>query len=164
MKLSYKKMSIEDYQDIADMLLNKKVMKAWEHDFNEKDVHAWIKKQQKRYLENELGYKLITDSENNLVVGQAGITLQEVNGNIVYEIGYIIKYEFWKKGYATKAVSDLLKTAKNKYGLKQVYSLIKYDNLISQKVVLKNDFIKIGEFNKIYNEKEMKHFIFKKDL
>ncbi|WP_339029681.1 GNAT family N-acetyltransferase [Spiroplasma endosymbiont of Cantharis nigra] len=164
MKLSYKKMSIEDYQDIADMLLNKKVMKAWEHDFNEKDVHDWIKKQQKRYLENELGYKLITDSKNNLVVGQAGITLQEVNGNTVYEIGYIIKYEFWKKGYATKAVLDLLNIAKNKYGLKQVYSLIKYDNLISQKVVLKNDFIKIGEFKKIYNEKEMKHFIFKKDL
>ncbi|WP_342258582.1 hypothetical protein [Spiroplasma endosymbiont of Dioctria linearis] len=50
------------------MLLNKKVIKAWEYDFNEKDVHDWIKKQQKRYLENELGYKLITDSENNLVV------------------------------------------------------------------------------------------------
>ncbi|WP_342258581.1 GNAT family protein [Spiroplasma endosymbiont of Dioctria linearis] len=70
----------------------------------------------------------------------------------------------FEKGYATKALSDLLKIAKNKYGLKQVYSLIKYDNLISQKVVLKNDFIKIGDFKNIYYNKEMRHLIFKKDL
>lgn len=61
------------------------------------------------------------------------------------EIGYGIDQEYQNNGYATESVSALVKWALNQKGVSKVTAETDISNEISQKVLIKNGFIRDGE-------------------
>lgn len=67
------------------------------------------------------------------LVGDCGITMQEIDGETVPEIGYHIHKDYWNKGYASEAALACKQYAFNKLGYDRVYSYTTLNNVPSQK-------------------------------
>lgn len=54
-RLALREMKQTDLQDLAEILQNPKVMYAYEHDFSDNDVQAWLDRQIGRYKKYGFG-------------------------------------------------------------------------------------------------------------
>ena len=76
---------------------------------------------------------------NNHPVGYGGIFNISLSAN-KGEIGYIILEEFWGKGFASEAVSRIIKFGFEDLKLNKIFALIDPSNTASKKVVEKHAF------------------------
>lgn len=87
---------------------------------------------------------------NNKMVGDLGI-FGEPNKEGQIEIGYGTYDEFRGKGYMTEAVSGIIKWAGTQPGIVSIIAGTEKTNPASFSVLEKNNFIKIGETEVLYN-------------
>lgn len=77
----------------------------------------------------------------------------EPNSNGEIEIGYGTYEEHRNKGYMTEAVAGLINFANSQAGIKSILASTNKDNVASYSVLLKNNFVKIGESGDLFNWK-----------
>jgi [ribosomal protein S5]-alanine N-acetyltransferase len=63
------------------------------------------------------------------------------------EIGWRLDHKFWKKGYATEAATQCLKTGFEQYGFKEIHSFTSVLNTPSIQVMTRIGMRKLGGFN-----------------
>ena len=73
-RLYLREMKQTDFQDLAEILQNPKVMYAYEHDFSDNDVQVWLDRQIDRYKKYGFGLWAIVLKNTNGMIGQAGLT------------------------------------------------------------------------------------------
>ena len=159
-RLYLRKMTKDDYADVAEMLQDEKVMYAWEYTFEKKDIDEWINKNIQRYAQYNMGYFLLEDKSTGNIVGQAAITPDTINGESHLEIGYILKYKFQGMGYATEAAKGLVGYASKYLGVSHVIFEIRPENVASIKVAERLGAKQNGSFVKSVRGKNMEHFIY----
>lgn len=96
--------------------------------------------EEKRKRNFEYNYSIVY---NNNLVGGCGIKIDQ-HRNFIGEIGYFVAEEFWGKGIATEAVKLMEKIAFKELKLKRVEILMKTENKASEKVAIKNGYVKEG--------------------
>lgn len=159
-RLYLRKLTQEDYQDLAEILQNSKVMYAYEHHFTDNEVQIWLDRQIQRYKQYHFGLWAVILKKENKFIGQAGLTMQPYKNKEVLEIGYLLKEEYWHKGYATEAAEACKEYAFNSLGAKKVYSIIKGDNISSIAVAKRLGMRKEDEFITRYYNGDMLHYLF----
>ncbi|HMK29520.1 MAG TPA: GNAT family N-acetyltransferase [Terriglobales bacterium] len=101
-------------------------------------VCRWIDRNLDRY-ENEgyglYGMALKTSGE---LIGDCGLVRQMVEGRPEIEVGYHVRRDQWRRGYATEAARSCLEYAFRTLRLARVISLIRPENLPSRRVAEKN--------------------------
>jgi RimJ/RimL family protein N-acetyltransferase len=90
--------------------------------------------------------------EANKMVGDICI-VGEPNSAGEIEIGYGTYNDFRKKGYMTEAVGGMITWAKNQPGIFSIIASTEKENIASFTILLKNNFIKIGETETLFNWK-----------
>lgn len=85
------------------------------------------------------------------------------NNEGITEIGYAIDKKFRGKGIATEAIDLLISWASQDKDLKKVKAETMQDNVASQKVLLKNNFVKMRE-HRLFIEKEIPTYIWEKQI
>lgn len=95
---------------------------------------------------------VVLKSENKLL-GRCGIIKQEIEGETMEEISYLIDREYWNKGYVTEAAKAVVEVAREKYRLKKLIALILPENVGSIRVAEKCGFEleRMLEVHKIWN-------------
>ena len=136
-------------------------MYAWEYDFSNKDVQNWIEKNLELYKKYNLGYFLMVENNSGKILGQAALMPDLINGHKYYEIGYILKKEYWHRGLATEAARALVHYAFNSLNLKEVIFEIRPENIASRKVAEILNAKICGNFIKNVRGKNMIHLIYK---
>ncbi len=159
-RLILREMSEADFLDIEEMMKNPNVMYAWEYIFDDLDILKWIKKNREYYKRYGLGYFLAVDNQISQVVGQIALMPDIIENKEYYEIGYILKENFWHKGYAFEGARAMINYAFNKLKLKSVIFEIRPENTPSRKVAEKCGAVVTGEFIKNVRGKDMKHLIY----
>ena len=159
-RLYLREMNQNDFGDLAEILQNPKVMYAYEHDFSDNDVQEWLDRQIERYKKYSFGLWAVTLKNTDEMIGQAGLTIQPYKGIEVLEIGYLLKENFWHKGYASEAASGCKKYAFERLNRDKVYSIIKSDNYSSMKVAESIGMKKEDEFVTQYYNGDMLHFLY----
>lgn len=154
------KITQNDFEELKQILQDLEVMYAWEYSFSDEEVQSWIDKFLDSYKKYQLGYFLVRTKDNKKVIGQVGLMPTELNNNIEYEIGYILKKEFWHKGYARECVSALLDYAFNNLKLEKVIFEIRPNNLPSIRVAEYFGAVKIDSLYKNVKGKAMLHSIY----
>ena len=137
-RLSLREMTEDDLGDLREILQDPEVMYAYEHDFSEEDVRAWLSRQQARYRKDGFGLWAVTLRATGEMVGQAGLTWQDCEGEPVLEVGYLLKKRFWHQGYAREAARACRDYAFRVLGAEKVSSCIKTDNFPSIRVAQRN--------------------------
>ena len=161
-RLFLREMDESDIKDLAEILQDKDVMYAYEHDFSDKDVEEWLYRQRERYLKYGFGLWAVILKGSGEMIGQAGLTMQPCEGDEVLEIGYLFKKRFWHNGYAVEAAKGCMEYAFNVLGSKKVHSVIKCDNTASIRVAEKFGMKMEKEFTTRYYNGDVQHFLFSK--
>ena len=104
----------------------------------------------KDYLYSTL-WTLIS-KEANTMVGDICI-VGEPNSDGEIEIGYGTYDEFQKKGFMTEAVGGMIVWAKSQPRVLSIIASTEKENVASFSVLLKNNFLKIGETDTLFNWK-----------
>lgn len=159
-RLVLREMTADDFDDLRGILQDKDVMYAYEHAFSDDEVRDWLQRQIDRYRNDGFGLWAMTEKQSLRFVGQCGITMQDANGKRVPEIGYLLRKDCWHKGYATEAAVACKRLAFDKLGIDEIYSIIRDNNIPSQKVALRNGMTACGTVIKRYYGMEMPHIVY----
>lgn len=159
-RLYLRKMEQSDYSALCKILQDKEVMYAYEHAFSDEEVQEWLDRQRKRYEDYGFGLWLVVLKDTDEGIGQCGLTMQDCNGKQVLEIGYLFQKAYWHKGYATEAAVACKKYAFETLKAKEVFSIIRDNNIPSQKVAKRNGMKVVDQFVKHYYGMDMPHLVF----
>lgn len=159
-RLILRKMTQADYKDICKILQDEEVMYAYEGAFSDNEVKDWIDRQIKRYQEDGFGLCAVILKENGEIIGQCGLTMQDIPNDRVVEIGYLFQKQYWHNGYATEAAKACKEYAFNVLNVKEVFSIIRDTNIASQNVAKRNRMTCVGTFTKHYRGIDMPHYLF----
>ena len=159
-RLIIRKLSQNDFDDLAIMLKDVDVMYAWEHGFSDEEVQEWLNNNIKRYEETGMGYFAAINKETGKLVGQIGLVLSVINLESRVTLGYIMKKEFWNMGYAYEGARALIDFTCNVLGEKKVIADIRPENINSVNLAKKLGMVKVSEFINVYKGKEMVHDVY----
>lgn len=94
----------------------------------------------------------VISKEANKMVGDICI-VGEPNSDGEIEIGYGTYEEFQKKGFMTEAVGGMITWAKSQPRILSIVASTEKGNIGSFTILLKNNFVKIGETETLFNWK-----------
>jgi [ribosomal protein S5]-alanine N-acetyltransferase len=78
---------------------------------------------------------VLRDSEE--FIGRCGLSLEQIDGVDVWELGWTLARPYWGKGYATEAAQAAMKYSFRVLGHKRLVSLIRLGNVASVRVAEK---------------------------
>jgi RimJ/RimL family protein N-acetyltransferase len=136
-RLILREMSLADLDFVAAMLAHPEVMHHWPKCYNREEAAEWIKRQQKRYATDGVGYWLALDKASGQPVGQAGLLVLQVDGVEEIGLGYIMHRPFWGNGFASEAAAASMDYGFKALGRSRFIALIRPENVPSQRVALK---------------------------
>ena len=159
-RLYLRKMDDTDYPDLCKILMDEETMYAYEGAFSDEEAKGWLARQKERYEKDGFGLWAVVLKETGEMIGQCGITMQNVDGEMKPEIGYLFRRSFWHHGYAAEAAKGCREYAFRTLGVPDICSVIRDTNRASQNVALRNGMKLTGGFTKHYRGVDMPHIIF----
>ena len=134
---------LEDIYSLAKFANNKKISQnmrdTFPNPYSEKDAENIIK----RWIA-ETPNTVFAIEKNGIHVGNVGLHPQEDIKRKSVELGYIISEEYWNQGIATEAVQQVIEFGFSNLDIVRIFASVFDYNIASQKVLLKNGFLKEG--------------------
>ena len=146
--------------DLRAILQDEETMYAYEGAFSEEQTREWFDKQLSNYENYKYGLWAAVLKKNGKMIGQCGLTWQNVENRSVLEVGYQFNRAYWHKGYAAEAAKSCVRYAFEVLGFDEVYAIIRDTNLPSMNVAIRCGMTAKQRFIKHYRGVEMPHIAF----
>ena len=104
-RLFLREMTAADYDALYAVLADADIMRHYPYAFDEARVRGWIERNVARYREYGFGLWAVCLKETGEMIGDCGLTLQNIDGEMLPEIGYHIRRDCQRKGYAKEAAA-----------------------------------------------------------
>lgn len=145
-RLYLREMTEEDLPALTAVLADSDIMRHYPYTFDEKRVRGWIAKNRERYRVFGFGLWAVVRKDTGEMIGDCGITMQNINGSICPEIGYHIRRDCQRQGYAKEAAARCRDFAFRHTPFGILYSYMKKDNLASAATAASVGMSSVGEF------------------
>lgn len=132
-RLLLREMNMDDFDALYKVLSDSDIMQHYPYTFDEKRVSDWIERNMNRYRENGFGLWAVCLKDTGEMIGDCGLTLQNIEGEMLPEIGYHIRADHQRKGYAKEAAAAVRDWAFANTDYPALYSYCKYTNVASYK-------------------------------
>jgi len=137
-RLSLRELVPEDADALARILSDPETMRYYPAPYDRAGVERWIERNRQRYKEDGVGLWGMVLKSTGELIGDCGITRQEVEGEQFYEIGYHLRRDYWGQGLATEAAIACREWAFQHLAAERVISLIRPENVPSRRVAERN--------------------------
>lgn len=145
-RLTLRELTDDDYAALYAVLADSDIMAHYPYTFDEARVRRWIGRNRERYQQDGFGLWAVVLKETGEMIGDCGITMQNIHGTMLPEIGYHIRADRQRRGYASEAAAECIRYAFENYDFPAVYSYMKYTNIPSQRTAMKNRMKFIEEY------------------
>lgn len=145
-RLVLREMTEQDFEPLFQILSDPETMRHYPQPFNEAKVHHWISWNQENYWVFGFGLWAVVLKDTGKLIGDCGITMQNIAGQIKPELGYHVHKEHWRKGYGSEAARACRDWAFNNTPFQMLFSYCKYTNTASSATALANGMHFVGEF------------------
>ena len=132
-RLFLREMDRNDYDVLYRVLADTEIMRHYPYTFDEARVRAWIERNMDRYREHGFGLWAVCLKDTGEMIGDCGLTLQNIEGEMLPEIGYHIRRDHQHKGYGKEAALAVRNWAFENTDYPALYSYCKYTNVGSYK-------------------------------
>lgn len=136
-----------DFEGLRSIICDAETMKYYPRPYDENGVQRWLNWCIRSYRENGFGLWAIELKENGEFVGDCGISLQNIDGEMLPEIGYHINKNQWRRGYAKEACKAVKDWVFENTEYSSVYSYMNKENIPSRRTAEANGMTCIKEYN-----------------
>lgn len=151
-RLILREMQPDDFAALYQVLADSDIMQHYPYTFDEKRVRGWIDRNIERYRIFGFGLWAVCLKESGELIGDCGLTMQNIGGTIKPEIGYHIRADQQRKGYAKEAAIAVRDWAFANTTFRELYSYMKYTNEPSAKTAVSWGCRLVDEFPDEANE------------
>ena len=130
-RLILRELTDEDYESLYAVLGDSDIMQHYPYTFDEARVRGWIRKNRQRYEIFGFGLWAVCLKESGEMIGDCGLTMQNIHGVIRPEIGYHIRRDQQRKGYAREAAAAVRDWTFRSTPFGMIYSYMRGTNLPS---------------------------------
>ncbi len=145
-RLILRELTVDDFKPLYDVLTDSKIMQHYSFTFDEEKVMGWITDNLKRYENEGFGHWAIVLKSTGEMIGDCGITMQNINGETKPEIGYHVNRKHQRKGYAKEAAGKCRDWGFENTEFDIIYSYMKKSNVPSYSTAIANGMSKVDEF------------------
>ncbi|WP_258132501.1 GNAT family N-acetyltransferase [Microbacterium sp. MYb72] len=132
-RLRFREMELDDLDDMAALLGDPEVMSFYPAPKSRAESLDWIERMQLGYAEH--GHALwIIETHDGAFIGDCGITWQSYNAVPVREVGYHVRGDQQRKGYATEAALACVELFRQEFAPGVLTAIIHPDNGASRGV------------------------------
>ena len=130
-RLILREMTENDFDALYEVLGDSDIMEHYPYTFDRARVRRWIETNIMRYSVFGFGLWAVVLRETGEMIGDCGLTMQNIDGIIKPEIGYHILRRCQRQGYAKEAAAAVRDWAFENTPFMRVYSYMKKSNIPS---------------------------------
>lgn len=145
-RLIIREMTDDDFEALFKVLSDKDIMAHYPYSFDEERVRGWIRRNKERYEIFGFGLWAVCLKETGEMIGDCGLTMQNINGTIRPEIGYHIRADKQGNGFAKEAARAVRDWTFKNTPFNVIYSYMKYTNLPSAATAMSWGCTFIGDY------------------
>ena len=151
-RLFLREMTADDYEALYMVLADSDIMQHYPYTFDEKRVRGWIAKNIERYGVFGFGLWAVCLKETGEMIGDCGLTMQLINHKILPEIGYHIRKDYQRCGYAKESALAVRDWTFENTPFNTIFSYMKAANIASCKTAVSFGCRKVDEYHDEENE------------
>jgi ribosomal-protein-alanine N-acetyltransferase len=138
-RLILRRLRPDDVDAIFAVIGDPVAMQYYPRTFARQDAEEWMERNLRRYEEHGHGLYAVVLKSTGSMIGDCGLVMQQIEGKPLLEVGYHLRRDQWGKGYATEAARGCMEHAFRALGADKVISLIRPENVPSQRVAERNN-------------------------
>ena len=158
-RLALRELTRADMGALAAIMQDGQTMTAYEGPFTDAEVADWLNRQTTSYADG-LGLLAVALPGTGQVIGQCGLTWQDIDGVRRLEVGYLFNRAFWRHGYATEAAAAIRDRAFTDLAAGEIWAQVRDTNLASMNVAIRLGMVVRCRFTKHYRGIDMPHLGF----
>jgi len=135
-RLILRELTDEDFDALYKVLSDSDIMKHYPYTFDDARVRRWINVNKIRYSVFGFGLWAVVLKDTGEMIGDCGLTMQSINGIIKPEIGYHIRRDFQRMGFAKESAAAVRDWAFENTTFNMLFSYMAKDNIPSQKTAM----------------------------
>ena len=145
-RLILREYTSDDFEAIFEILSDAETMRHYPKPYDEEMTKLWIERNIQRYKEYGFGLWAVTLKETGEFIGDCGITIQNIDGEFLPEIGYHIHKKYWRQGFGSEAARAVRDWAFENTQYDCLYSYMKYTNVASYSTAASIGMKKVKEY------------------
>ena len=145
-RLYLREMTDGDFEALRRVLGDGDIMRHYPYAFDDERIRNWIARNRERYQIFGFGLWAVCRKDTGEMIGDCGLTMQIIDGQIRPEIGYHIRADHQRQGFAREAARAVRDWAFEHTPFGAVYSYMKAENIPSIRTALSYGCTAAGEF------------------
>ena len=135
-----------DLQPFSKMNKDPQVMKYFPSTLTDVESEMFYYRIQYEFELKGWGLYAVELKESGEFIGDCGITIQNIDSEMLPEIGYHIHKKYWRNGFAKEAARAVIDWVFQNTQYDKIYSYMKYTNVGSYATAMANGMKKVKEY------------------
>ena len=136
-RLSLRPYQNEDLDQVLSFLGDSETMSFYPSPFSREKVIEMIERNIETWRKSSFGLMIVVEKGCEEIVGDCGITIQNIDERDEHEVGYRFDRRVWGRGYASEAAIAIIRYGFKTLGLAKLSSYMPSDHLQSRRVAEK---------------------------
>ena len=145
-RLFLREMVEDDFEALRRVLGDADIMRHYPYEFDDERIRSWIARNRERYSIFGFGLWAVCREDTGEMIGDCGLTMQIIDGQIRPEIGYHIRADHQRQGYAKEAAQAVRDWTWQNTPFRAIYSYMKAENIPSIRTAMAYGCEYAGEF------------------
>ncbi len=145
-RLFLREYKFDDYDALYEIVSDAETMQHYPAPFDEEKTRGWIKWNLENYEKYGFGLWAVVLKETGEFIGDCGITIQNIDGELLPEIGYHIHKKYWRRGFAKEAARAVRDWVFTNTDYNEIYSYMKYTNVASYSTAIAMGMRKVKDY------------------
>ena len=137
-RLILRQLTMNDFEALHEILSDPETMRHYPAPFNKEKTKNWIHWNLDNYRRYGFGLWAVVLKRTGQFIGDCGLTLQNIDGETLPEIGYHIHKSYRQRGYGSEAAGAVRDWAFENTAYDALYSYMKYTNIASYSTAIAN--------------------------
>ena len=157
-RLRFRECTIDDQDRLYQILSDPETMKHYPKPYDEQGTIRWIRWNLDNYEKYGFGLWALELKESGEMIGDCGITMQNIDSELLPEIGYHIDRKYWRKGLAKEAARTVRDWGFSNTRFDALYSYMPASNVASYSTAASIGMKRIKEYD---DPDGVKHYVYR---
>lgn len=130
-RLTLREYTLDDFVGLYEIISDSETMRHYPTPYDERGTVRWLEWSIENYRKYGFGFWAIELKESGEFIGDCGITMQNIDGELLPEIGYHINKKHWRCGCAKEAAAAVRDWFFENTDFENIYSYMTESNVAS---------------------------------